>query len=224
MRSEIPDLSVLLLSNAQENQQIADELDISFVQKDSPLLLQELQQFMIYHFGFGDFFFQMPDGTKIGRANDLRSLKEMLRIVPEESVRYHSDRNHFSKWLKARTEFWLADKIRPQKVTDFPTVEDLRKDLIKSIHHYRNLCQRGFVARFSKDTFGKEINFARIGKGSLGGKARGLGFADMLINDYNVRNRYENVKIYVPPAVVLGTEVFDNFLKENNLRDLALNC
>ena len=46
----------------------------------------------------------------------------------------------------------------------------------------------------------------------------------MLINDYNVRNRFENVKIYVPSAVVLGTEVFDRFLKENNLRDFALTC
>jgi len=224
VRGEKPDLPILLFSNVQENQQLAEDIGVSFVLKESPMLLQELQQFMVYHFSFGDFIFRMPDGTEVGRANDMKSLEEMLRVVPEESVRYHADRNHFSSWLKARTEFWLADKIRPRKVTDFPNLEALRKDLVRSLHHYRNLCQRGIVASFSKETFGSETSFARIGSGSLGGKARGLGFVDMLLNDYNVRNRFKKVNIYVPSAVVLGTEVFDKFLKENDLRDFALTC
>jgi CheY-like chemotaxis protein len=224
VRGEKPDLPILLFSNVQENQQIAEDIGVSFVLKESPMLLQELQQFMVYHFSFGDFIFRMPDGTEVGRASDMKSLEEMLRVVPEESVRYHADRNHFSSWLKARTEFWLADKIRPRKVTDFPNLEALRKDLVRSLHHYRNLCQRGIVASFSKETFGSETSFARIGSGSLGGKARGLGFVDMLLNDYNVRNRFKKVNIYVPSAVVLGTEVFDKFLKENDLRDFALAC
>ena len=130
--------------------QLAEDIGVSFVLKESPMLLHELQQFMVYHFSFGDFIFRMPDGTEVGRASDMKSLEEMLSVVPEESIRYHADRNHFSSWLKARTEFWLADKIRPRKVTDFPTVEGLRKDLVKSLHHYRNLCQRGIVANFQK--------------------------------------------------------------------------
>ncbi len=221
---EKPDLPILLLSNVHENQIMAEELGVTFVHKDSQNLLHELQQFMVYNFSFGDFVFRLPDGTEVGRASDMKSLEEMLRIVPDESVRYHAERNHFSSWLKARTEFWLADKIRPRKVTDFPTIEALRKDLIKSLHHYRSLCQRGIVANFSKDTFGTETSFVRIGDGSLGGKARGLGFVDMLLNDYNVRNRFKDVKIYVPSAVVLGTNVFDQFLNDNNLREFALHC
>ncbi|MBN1396932.1 MAG: histidine kinase [Bacteroidetes bacterium] len=224
VKKEKPDLPILLFSNVQENRQLAEESGASFVMKGSPLLLQELQQFMVYHFSFGDFIFRMPDGTEVGRASDMKSLEEMLRVVPEECVRYHADRNHFSSWLKARTEFWLADKIRPRKVTDFPTLEGLRKDLVRSLHHYRNLCQRGIVASFSKETFGIDTNFARIGTGSLGGKARGLGFVDMLLSDYNVRNRFKNVDIYVPLAVVLGTDVFDQFLEDNKLRDFAMNC
>lgn len=222
VRQEKPDLPVLLFSNVQENQGLAQKAGASFVLKNSPFLLQELQQFMIRYFSFGDFIFCLPDGTEVGRASDMKNLEEMLRIVPEESIRYHADRNHFSSWLKARTEFWLADKIRPRKVSDFPTVEALRKDLINSLHHYRNLCQRGIVPYFSKDVFESETSFARIGGGSLGGKARGLGFVNMLINDYNLRHQFESVKIFVPSAVVLGTDVFDGFLGENNLREFAL--
>ncbi|MEK7670816.1 MAG: PEP/pyruvate-binding domain-containing protein, partial [Bacteroidota bacterium] len=69
-----------------------------------------------------------------------------------------------------------------------------------------------------------ESSFARIGGGSLGGKARGLGFVNTLVNDYNVGNQFEGVVIYVPPAVVIGTDVFDEFLEENNLRRFAINC
>jgi len=84
----------------------AHELGAAFLLKDSPTLLQQLRQFMAENFSFGDFVFRMPDGTEVGRAADLRSLEENLRVVPGESVLYHGERNHFSNWLKARTEFW----------------------------------------------------------------------------------------------------------------------
>ncbi len=45
-----------------------------------------------------------------------------------------------------------------------------------------------------------------------------------LINDYRVRDRFEDVQIYVPAAVVVGTDVFDEFLNENNLRQFAISC
>jgi hypothetical protein len=224
VRGEKPDMPILLFSSVKENRELAENLGASFVLKDSPSLLHDLQQFMVYNFSFGDFVFRLPDGTEVGRANDMKSLEDMLRVVPEESISYHSNHNHFSSWLRARTEFWLAGQLLPRKLSDFPNVEALRKSLIVSLHHYRNLCQRGLVANFSKDTFGSETTFARIGGGSLGGKARGLGFVDMLLHDYNVRNRFEHVKIYVPSAVVLGTDVFDQFLKDNNLLKFAMDC
>jgi len=37
----------------------------------------------------------------------------------------------------ARTEFALAAKLRPRKVSDFPSPEHLRRDLIESINQYR---------------------------------------------------------------------------------------
>ncbi len=192
--------------------------------KDSRPLFNELRQFMNYNFSFGDFIFRTPDGMEVGRANDLKSLEEQLKIVPEESIKYHAERNHFSNWLKARTEFWLAHQLRPRKVSDYASVEDLRRDLINSLHDYRNLRQRGIITDFVKESFDPESSFARIGGGSLGGKARGLGFVNTLINNYNVRDQFEDVQIYVPPAVVVGTNVFDEFLDENNLRNFALTA
>jgi CheY-like chemotaxis protein len=224
VRKELPDLPILLLSNNDENEAEAHGVQASFVLKDKPLLLNDLRQFMIQYFSFGDFIFRTTNGIEMGRASDLKDLEEQLRIAPEESIRYHGERNHFSNWLKARTEFWLAHQLRPRKVGDYQSIEALRQDLIHSLHAYGIIRQRGIITDFQKETFDPGSSFARIGGGSLGGKARGLGFVNTLINDYNVRDRFEGVQIYVPPAVVLGTDVFDQFVDENNLRKFAIGC
>jgi CheY-like chemotaxis protein len=224
VKKEHPDIPVLLASTNPKNQSEAKNVDASFILKDSPTLLNELRQFMNQHFSFGDFVFRIKTGVEVARANNLKALEESLKVVPIESVAFHAERNHFSNWLKARTEFGLAHQLRPRKVSDYPDHEALRQDLIVSLQNYRSMRQRGIITDFNKETFDPESSFARIGGGSLGGKARGLGFVNTLINDYNVRDTFENVNISVPAAVVIGTEIFDQFLDNNNLRSFALNC
>lgn len=221
-RQENPELPIMLQSLTSDYEAEARDLRLSFMPKDSPNPALLLRRFMTEYFSFGDFVFRTPEGIEVGRASDLKSLREQLQQVPEASVRYHAERNHFSNWLKARTEFWLAHKLRPRKVSDFPTVDGLREDLISSLGAYTRLQQRGLITEFNKDTFDPETSFARIGGGSLGGKARGLGFLNTLINNYEVRHRFQGVQIAVPPAVVLGAELFDRFLDANNLRRFAL--
>jgi CheY-like chemotaxis protein len=222
VRKESPELPILLQSLTSDYEQDAKSLCLSFMPKDSPNLALQLRQFMTEYFSFGDFIFRTPDGHEVARAPDLKTLREALYYVPDESIRYHAERNHFSNWLKARTEFWLAHKVRPRKVSDFPTVGGLRQDLISSLGAYTRLQQRGLITDFKKDSFDPDTSFARIGGGSLGGKARGLGFLNTLINNYDVRRQFAGVQISVPPAVVLGSELFDRFLDENNLRQFAL--
>ena len=223
MKSNNLDMPILLQSNSPENEKKAKELGVSFLLKNSPTLLHDLREFMINNFSFGDFKFKTPDRKEVGRASDLKSLEEVLKTIPEESIRYHGERNHFSNWLKARTEFDLADKLRPRKVSDYPSINALREYLISSLQEYRINRQRGQITDFKKSTFEPSNSFARIGGGSLGGKTRGLGFVNILINNYNLSNIFPGINISVPPAIALGTDIFDEFLDENNLRNFALN-
>jgi len=223
VRERHSDISVLLQSSNPEFAEVAAEIGASFLHKNSPRLLHELRLFMVQHFFFGDFIFRTPEGRQVGRANNLKTLEEQLKIVPDESLVFHANKNHFSNWLKARTEFWLAHKLRPRKVADFACVDDLRRDLIRSLRDYQEKRLRGNITDFSKETFDARNSFARIGGGSLGGKARGLGFINTLINNYGLRDKFEDIEISVPSAVVLGTEVFDQFLGENLLENFALN-
>ena len=224
VRARQPDVPIMLQSGLADNEALARSADASFLLKGSPTLLHQLRRFMIDHFGFGDFVFRLPDGEIVTHAKDLRSLEDLLQVVPAESIAYHAARNHFSNWLKARTEFELAHRLRPRKVSDFATVEDLRTDLVTAIREYRQRQNRGTVADFSRETFDPAVGFARIGGGSIGGKARGLAFVNFLLADYDFGRRFPGVQVQVPPAVVLGTDVFDYFLEDNALRDFAIAC
>lgn len=217
------DIPIVLQSSNPEYKEHADKINVGFLLKGSPRLLHDLRYFMLENFGFGDFIFRHPDGTEVGRAVNLRQLEEKLKDVPEESIEYHSARNDFSRWLKARTEFWLADRLRPRKVSDYDSTEGLRKDLIDSLYLYQKLRTRGIITDFNKESYDPKNSFARIGSGSLGGKARGLGFINTLINNYELHNKFPGIEISVPSAVVIATDVFDQFIEDNELFNFALS-
>ncbi|HSC27772.1 MAG TPA: PEP/pyruvate-binding domain-containing protein [Vicinamibacterales bacterium] len=224
IRSRQSDVPVMLQSATPDAEPEARAAGAAFLRKGSPTLLHQLQEFMSQNFGFGDFVFRTAGGVTTGRAATLKGLEEQLRVAPPESIAYHAERNHFSTWLKARTEFALAYRLRPRKLSDYPTVEDLRRDLIREIHEYRRRLNRGIVADFTPESFDPAASFCRIGAGSLGGKGRGLALVNLLVTEHELDRAFPGVQLSVPPAIVIGTEVFDRFLEDNNLRELAIRC
>jgi len=77
-------------------------------------------------------FVNPATGVEVARVPDLAGMAKTLRTVPGASLRYHASRNHFSNWCMARTEFALAARIRPWKVSDFKDVEELRTYLVEA--------------------------------------------------------------------------------------------
>ncbi len=225
MRSLVSDVPVVLQTSRTEFRPRALAAGYSFLRKRSPTLLKDLRRILTEHFGFGDFVFRLPDLKEVARAKDLNELEEQLQSVPAESLTYHAQSNHFSHWLMARTEFALAAKLRPRKVSDFTGPEHLRSDLIDSINDYRREQSELVIGDFNAETFKpSESHFLRIGAGSLGGKARGLAFVRHLLRKNRIARRFSGVRIAVPPALVLATDNFDQFMAENNLLDFALQC
>jgi CheY-like chemotaxis protein len=223
VRERQSDVPVMLQSSRAENQALARSVGAAFLQKGSPTLLQQLRRFMVDELGFGDFVFRTPEGRDVGRARDLREIEAHLATVTPESIAYHAERNHFSKWFKARTEFALAERLRPRKLSDFETVDHLREELLRAIREQRQQTSRGVVVDFDRETFNPQTTLCRLGGGSLGGKARGLAFVDLLLNESRVAEQFPGTRVVVPAGVVLGTDVFDEFLERNGLRDFALD-
>jgi CheY-like chemotaxis protein len=224
VRAAYPDVPIILHSSRPENEAVARSVSANFLLKGSPLLLQELREVMLSDFGFGDFVFRRPDGEEVGRAADLRQLEQTLGSVPEESLVHHAARNHFSRWLKARTEFELAHELRPRRLEDYGSPQVLRESLIRAIADHRRELSRVLVTDFDRASFDLSSDFYRMGGGSLGGKARGLAFVRRLLAEERLRDRFAGVEIAVPVSAVLGTDVFDRFLDDNDLRQFAIEC
>jgi CheY-like chemotaxis protein len=222
VKSDYPDTPALLQSSDLSNRALAESIGAHFLHKRSTTLLEDVRGFMLNNFGFGDFVFRMPDGREVGRAGDLRTLLAVLERVPAESLEHHARRNHFSNWLRARTEFELAQRLRPKRVTDFRSVESIRQYLIRACRDALRANRRGMVEDFSRDRFDAGCRLARVGGGSLGGKARGLAFVDALLAGTDLQAEFPGIDIEVPRSVVIGTDVFDEFLESNRLRLPAL--
>ncbi|MGK2856507.1 MAG: PEP/pyruvate-binding domain-containing protein, partial [Thermoanaerobaculia bacterium] len=224
IRGQVFDIPIILQSAGGDFSAAAEEIGATFIHKGSASMLADVRRCLTEYFSFGDFIFRTPDGAEVGRARDLASLERQIQRVPDESLLYHSERNHFSNWLKARTEFRLAAQLRPRRVFDYASPGELRADLLRHLRENRRVRQRGLLSDFSSDTFDPNVSFARIGGGSVGGKARGLAFVNMLLHGSGAREAEPGVDIDVPSGIVIGTEVFDAFLGMNRLREFAIAC
>ncbi len=223
IKTKIHDLPVLLLSTDADNRGLAKMIPAEFLVKSSPQLVKEINEFFLNFLGFGDFVFRDKDGGEVGRASNLRTLEEILPRIPDEPLCYHAGRNRFSNWIMARSEITLASKLRAVKVTDFPDVASMRNHIIREIHDLRKQQQIGVVAQFSAKDFDPEVSdFLKIGRGSLGGKARGLAFmAHLLRGSPNFLLKYADTEIAVPRTLVITTDGFDAFVSANKLEPLA---
>jgi hypothetical protein len=74
---------------------------------------------------------------------------------------------------------------------------------------------------FDRNFWDGTFRFTRIGNGSIGGKASGLVFVkDLLASQLGDLGQVPGIEINVPTLAVVATDFFDQFLVDNNLRDL----
>ena len=140
--------------------------------------------------------FCRPVGREIGKAPHLSALEKQLGNFPEESSLFHCRRNDFSRWLFARSEIELGAKVRPIRDEDFTDSRSHCRHLASIIHQQRMRSKRGLVIDFDAKNFELESEFCKIGGGSLGGKARGLAFMNMLLYQHDdIRQKFPNVTI-----------------------------
>ena len=222
IKQERFDIPLLLMSSDPSNAARAAAIPARFAHKLSPTLHEEVHGFFLERLGFGDFVFRRPDGTEIARAANLRTLETLMAEVPDDCFVQHCLRNDFSRWLFARTEITLASKLRPIRHADFGSIDSHRRYLVSLIGSRRSRRQKGVVANFEAGAFDLDTEFFKVGKGSLGGKARGLAFMGNLLQRVpDIHHRFEKVRLFVPQTLVVTTEAFDAFVDENDLKHFA---
>lgn len=212
-------LPILLQSKNLELKEATEGLGVRFLHKEDPKLYQRIEEFMLEEMNFGEFIFRMPDGMEITRASNLEQFVEKAEEVAIESIEFHATRNEFSHWLRARTEFSLAASMRPMKLEDFDDSEGVRKYIVGSIRaHITNV--RKHTVR-DHESGSVEVGFQKIGRGSLGGKGRGLAFFYTRMEELGLGGAFPDVEFVVPNSVVIATGVFGGFISRNELSRFA---
>lgn len=224
LRSQDANLPIIIESSDVENAAHMQEFDGTFLDKNSKKLPVDLGNAIMKNFGFGDFVIINPaTGEEIMRIHNLKELQDNIFKIPAESLLYHARHNHISRWLYSRALFPIAQVVKMHHFRDINEAPAVRQLFFDLIVKYRKMKNRGVVAEFHKDRFDRYSNFARIGKGSLGGKGRGLAFIDSIIKNNPVCDNFEGAVIRIPHTVVLCTDIFDEFMEMNNLYPTALS-
>ena len=221
IRDESKDLPILIQSTEKENKADADRLGADFLWKFSDTLLQDLEAHFLKNYNFGPFIFIDPEsGRQIARADTMKEVQEILKTLPLPSFRYHSKRNDFSRWLRSQSLYALAAKIKNINLDTGRSDEEVRNLLYETIKSYRAERTRGVIADFSVASYDETMLFTRIGKGSLGGKGRGLAFLAMEMKASGIMDKYPSVYLSIPRTVVISTELFTEFMELNGLSSL----
>ncbi|MCK4630214.1 MAG: phosphoenolpyruvate synthase [Bacteroidales bacterium] len=224
VKQDIVNMPFVLQSSNNKYEKIAKEMNVDFLYKYSKNLSIELRNFIIQNLAFGPFIFRDPVTKKeIARTANLQDFQQVLLSIPDNSLEYHTSRDHFSKWLNARALFPIAQMFKYLNKDDFSSLDEMRKFLDMTISCFRFGKGRGVIAKFEKATYDKYSVFSRIGEDSIGGKARGLAFISSLIKEKKLFNKYKNVVIVIPRTVVLSTDVFDEFMENNDLYKIGLS-
>lgn len=224
IRQNDPYLPLILESSESENRAKAEAEGFRFVDKNSKKMSLDLRKMLEEHLGFGDFIFRDPKTkAEIMRIHSLKELQDNIFKIPDDSMLYHISRNHMSRWLSARAIFPVSMFLKTVTWERLKDITAHREIIFDAIVQYRHMKNIGVVAVFDRMKFDAYSHFARIGEGSLGGKGRGLAFLDNIIKMHPEFNSLEEAKVQIPRTVVLCTDVFDQFMEQNNLYQIALS-
>ena len=222
IRADRFDIPLLLASAEPHNADRAARIPARFIDKNTAALGEEIHAFLMEKLGFGDFVFRLPDGSPIATATDLYTLERELGRIPDEAFESHCRSNDFSRWLYSLAEVDLASRVRELRVENFDSTAEHRRHLIRMIRRQRIARQKGVIVNFDPDRFDPDTEFLKIGKGSLGGKARGLAFISTMLHRRPFEKAvFDEIDLHVPQTVVITTEGFDAFIEANGLQDIS---
>lgn len=208
---------LLLQSHDVNNAARAREIGAEFINKNSESLSLDIHNFIYKRLGFGSFVFKDLKGNPIMVARNLQEFQDMFKVVPDEALMYHGKRNSFSTWLMARGEINIAEELLPVRLDDFDGIDELREFCIEVFEKVRLKKLRGRIINFDPGLVKSNRYIVRMGKGSLGGKGRGMAFMSNFIENIDFKKIISNINIRIPSTSIIGAIEFDKFLEQNNL-------
>jgi hypothetical protein len=80
---------------------------------------------------------------------------------------------------------------------------------------------RSRIIDFNRNFLDPDTPISCLGTGDLGGKAEGLAFIRDILYSKLDHGKFSDIKIEIPSMAILCTDIFDSFMKQNRLYDIA---
>jgi hypothetical protein len=82
---------------------------------------------------------------------------------------------------------------------------------------------RSQTINFNRNFLDPSTPVSCLGTGEIGGKAEGLAFIRDVIHSKLNQEKFSDIKVEIPSMVILCTDTFDSFMKQNQLYDIAFS-
>ncbi len=133
-----PYIPIIKESSAPENAKYAQELGVSFIDKNSKKFPVDLGNTISYNFGFGAFIIKNPHtGEEVMRINNLKEFQNKVFDIPAESLLYHASRNDISRWLYSRAMFPIAEIVQTHRFRNIKDATKVKQMLFNLFVKYR---------------------------------------------------------------------------------------
>ncbi|HVP99993.1 MAG TPA: PEP/pyruvate-binding domain-containing protein [Candidatus Thermoplasmatota archaeon] len=221
VHQENPMLPILLQSSEPLTVSMKLPDAVRFVSKNDSNLQLVVHEFLQEALGPQEIIVRDDQGSEVAIIKTFKEFEDAVLLLKEPVLQGTAKRYAFSAWLRGRGEYDLAQKIHGIE-DGYSDSGDLRKRFIDALEEHKYSLTQAAVTSFERTRTASHLEITRIGKGALGGKARGLSFLAKLLSKYLSDDMFPNLRIAIPRTIVLSTEVFDAFMKQNNLNDPRL--
>ncbi len=216
VRNEKLNIPILIQSSESYKGSLPLGPQLRFVSKNEPTLALIIKDFVNECLGPRDIVLKDDNQKEIFRIRNMNDLENAVLSINDNILINGIKQHRFSTWLHARGEETLAEKIQIVE-TETQKSDQLRKRLIDLLEQNKYAQTQSFVTQFERTVPTSHLEINRIGKGALGGKARGLSFLAKLVSKYITDDMFPNLRITIPRTLVISTDIFDLFLRQNSL-------
>ncbi len=224
VRARFPGMPVSIQSSEEDASLIAEELGTGFVSKSSPTLLRDIGEQFAGKFCLGSLVFKDTSGRSITSVSNLEALSIALDKLPGNAVSSTLRSGEMTRWLRSHTELELADRLDILTEDSGAAGDELRREASRIVREYRRESYRGRIVPYSRTFYREYAQFSRIGRGSIGGKGRGLAFLDRVLALNFDGSRFRDVTVTIPRTLVLTSDIFDKFIMQNDLLSFAVDA
>jgi hypothetical protein len=216
IQNEKPGIPILIQSSEPYHGEIPLGSQLRFVSKKEATLALVIKDFINECLGPREIILKDTNQKELYRIKNINEFEGAILLVEDTILTQAANHHLFSTWFRVRGENDLSEKIRTTE-TEIKKSADLRKGLIDLLEENKYAQTQASVTPFERTSVTPHLEISRIGKGALGGKARGLSFLAKLVSKYISDEMFPNLQITIPRTLVISTDIFETFLMQNSL-------